>query len=113
MNEIIINSNENYLHIHNNIKNNPTSTTHIIECEESVDIMKAWYEENEDNTNTHGKYNVVNVFSGKSNAATKAEVNQIIKKLCTNELEIICSLEFDDYLSLDNAHSIYEGSIQR
>ena len=48
--EVLINSNENYLHIDNNIMNNPNTHAHSIEREESVDIMKNWYEDNDNNS---------------------------------------------------------------
>ena len=93
--EVLINSNENYLHIDNNIMNNPNTHAHSIEREESVDIMDTWYEVKQDDTNANGKYNVINVFSGRSKASTKVEINEIIKRLCVSDLEKILSLEYD------------------
>ena len=75
--------------------------------------MKTWYEEKQDNTDTYNNFNVVNVFLSKSKVSTKADVNQIIRKLCTNDLEIICSLEYDNYSSTDNPCPMYEKHIQR
>ena len=73
--------------------------------------MKKWCEDKQDNLGIYDKYSVINIFSEKSNNSTKSQVNQIIRKLCENDLETICSLEYDDDLSFNYARSINERSV--
>lgn len=110
MNEVIINSNENFVYIDSFMGYNPTTAAHIIEGEESVDIVESWYEEKEDNAVTYGKYNVVNEFLGASHTSKKIKVNEIIRKLCINDLEMLANQEFS---SPYDAKSFKEEGIRR
>lgn len=60
------------------------------------------------------KYNVIHIFSGKSNNEMKIEINKIIRNLCITELEIIAGLEYnEDITLLGDALSFKGGSVEQ
>lgn len=65
-------------------------------------------------TDRKTQYNVINIFSGKSNTEMKTEINEIIRNLCITELEIIAGLEYnEDITLLGDALSFKGGSVEQ
>ena len=65
-------------------------------------------------TDKKTQYNVINIFSGSNNIQMKAKVNEIIRKLCVTELEIIAGLEYnEDATLLGDALDLKRGGIEQ
>lgn len=65
-------------------------------------------------TDRKTQYNVINIFSGRSNIEMKAKINEIIRNLCVTELEIIAGLEYnEDTTLLGDALDLKKGGVEQ